>query len=274
MRTSVLATLLGLSLVACAGNISGGGGDDDVPETCGNGAVDPGEDCDGGEGCSATCTTIAVPRLDISVDKPTIATELGTTNMVTVTLTSSGGFTGSVPVAATLVDGAGAAIADWIVAVNPPTVTVPADGTATAVVTFAVPTLKSALTGTLKIATTPTGAEGGTTTFDSQITVADQVTVMMKLDANGQCEYPAAGTIQLKVGSKIRWFNNELAGGSKITIHSNGINGQNTGVNHQGDPGSDPQTAYEQTTSVVGQSQWYCHAPGPTVNGLNIQTTN
>lgn len=104
MRISVLASLLGLSLVACAGNITGGGGDDDIPETCGNGAIDTGEDCDGGEGCTPACTfDPAEPRVLAAVDKTNVPTQLGRTESVTLTLTSAA-FDGAATVIATVVD--------------------------------------------------------------------------------------------------------------------------------------------------------------------------
>src|SRR5687767_857259 len=101
MRTHLLIAFCGLSLVACAGQIEGG--DDDIPETCGNNAPDVGEGCDDGnnadgDGCSASCELEPIPRLDLTVDKPTIDTELGTTHMVTVTATAANGFGGSVTI--------------------------------------------------------------------------------------------------------------------------------------------------------------------------------
>ncbi len=48
MRIAV--ALLGLVLVAC------GAGAKKTPDTCGDGVVDPGEDCDGGANCNADCT--------------------------------------------------------------------------------------------------------------------------------------------------------------------------------------------------------------------------
>lgn len=277
MRTSVIASLLGLSLVACAGNISGGGGgdDDDIPETCGNGAVDPGEECDGSAGCSASCTQEAIPRLDISVDKPTVTTELGTSNMVTVTLTSTGGFTGVVPVTGAFVDSSGTVLPEFVVAVNPPSVTVPAGGTATAVVTLGVPSTKTALSGSLRITTTPTGSEGGIHTFDSAVTIVDQFTIPVKLNAGGLCVYPPAGTFRVKVGTKVRWLNDEALGGGGITIHTQAEGAGNGGLGHQpdgpnGTPGSAPQTAYERTATSPATIRWYCHAPGQTVDDLLI----
>ncbi|MBV8756607.1 MAG: DUF4215 domain-containing protein [Deltaproteobacteria bacterium] len=50
MRIAV--ALLGLVLVAC------GGSNKQTPETCGNGVVDPGEQCDGDANCTASCTFV------------------------------------------------------------------------------------------------------------------------------------------------------------------------------------------------------------------------
>lgn len=277
MRTQFLALLCGLSLVACAGQIdgTGGGGDDDVPpDDCGNLTVNQGEGCDDGnntdgDGCSASCQIEATPRLDVSVDKPTVATELGTTHMITVTLTGSDGFGGQVTLAPSIVDAANAPLTAWTIALDQTTLTVPQNGTATAIATVTIPSQNKGLVGTAKFVATSSAGVG---TFDasSAITALDQVTVMLNLDANGQCDYPPNSTIQLTMGTKIRWFNNEAAGGQRITIH---VEGNGNGVDHQPDPGSAPQTAYEQ---IIGGSpgqafNWYCHDPGPTVGGLNLQ---
>lgn len=275
MRTSVLATLLGLSLVGCAGQISGGGGDDDIPETCGNGAVDPGEDCDGGEGCSATCTTEAIPRLDLSVDKPTVSTELGSTNMVTLTLTSADGFSGPVNIAASLVDGAGAPLTGWLVAVNPPTVTVPANGTATVVATLGIPSDATVLSGNIKFDVTG-GPEPKT--MMSSVTSLNQVTFAIDIanaaSADPDCIYPVNNTpIRVHVGTKVRFFNKNPD--LKFEIHSNNsliIPHQAQGLGAD-DPITEPNTAYERIVVAGGGAQtfsWYCHDIGPD-NGSNPQ---
>lgn len=262
MRISVLATLLGLSLVGCAGNITGGGGDDDdIPENCGNGAIDPGEDCDGGEGCSATCTSVGTPRLDLSVDKPTVATELGTTNMVTLSLTGGDGFTGSVNVAASIVDGAGAPVTGWIVAVNPPTVTVPTTGAATVVATVAVPSDAAMLAGNIKFDVTG-GPEPKSIT--SSVTAMNQITFPIDV-AGGVCVYPVDATpIRIKTGTTVRFLNKNAT--NNFEIHSD----NNAAIPHQGqgagadDPVTEPNTAY--TKVLAGNAAefgWYCHDRGP-----------
>ena len=47
------------------------------------------------------------PKLDVTLDKPTISAELLSSSMVTVTLQASGGFAGSVGLMASAVDGGG-----------------------------------------------------------------------------------------------------------------------------------------------------------------------
>jgi len=282
MRTPLLATIFGLSLVACAGQIDGGGpgGDDDVPAPdCGNSAVNTGEGCDdgnniSGDGCSATCDVEVTPRLDVSVDKPTVATELNTTHMVTVTLTGSDGFGGAVTLVPSIVDAADLPLAAWTIVLDNANLNVPVDGTATAIATITIPSENKGLVGTAKFVATST-AGTGTFTASSAITALNQVTIGVTL-SGGQCVYPADGTINVTLGSKLRFLNNAT---ENITIHMQGFPQGNPlpqGLDHQPDPGSTPATAYEQTLDVGGtlgrMAQWYCHDPGPTVGGLRIQS--
>src|SRR5262245_8653582 len=142
MRALLLTPVLGLSLVACTVG-QGGIGGDDVAATCGNGTIDPNETCDDrntvdGDGCSSTCQTEATPRLDVTVDKTTLATELATTSMLTVTLTGSDGFGGPVTLAPSVLDAANAPLTAWTIALDKTTVDVPVNGTATAVATLTI----------------------------------------------------------------------------------------------------------------------------------------
>src|SRR5262245_27740560 len=92
---------------------------------CGDGLVngDEGEECDDsntsdGDGCSATCTAELTPRLTVGVDRSSIATELRTTHLVTVTLAGAGGFGGDVTLSGAVVDTNNSAIPGWMVAFN------------------------------------------------------------------------------------------------------------------------------------------------------------
>jgi plastocyanin len=210
-----------------------------------------------------------VPKLAVSVDKATIATELMTTNLITVSARGSDGFSGPVTLDASVVDGAGAAMAGWTVAWSSPTINVPLNGVATSVATLSIPSENKGLAGTMKInASSSLGMQPAVAI--SAIAATNQVTFPMKL-ANGQCTYPA-GTQNIKVGTKVRWVNMETTG--NITIHMD--RNVRDGLQHQDDPGTPPGQAYERVTAVNDDGQlsdlpmpWYCHAPGPDKGGNN-----
>src|SRR5687768_16436413 len=137
MRTSILtAAIVGLFAVGCAGELTGTGeGDDDPSATCGNGAVEGTEVCDdgnatNGDGCSSSCTTeqSSTPKLNVTVDKMAVTSELAKSEIITLNLQSQGGFAESVTVAASLVNDQGAPITTLQV-MGPTSVVVAADVT-------------------------------------------------------------------------------------------------------------------------------------------------
>jgi cysteine-rich repeat protein len=292
MRIHILAALA-LALPACAGEISSPSGGDDTSATCGNGAVDQGEQCDdgnaaGGDGCSASCQmeATATPALAMTADKQTIATELMTSNTVTVTLTGSGGFQGDVNLTASLVDASSAPITGWSVALDHSTVTLATNGTGTAVATVTIPSENKALMGTLKIDATTTVSGVTTPTVSTDITAANQVTFAIGFDPNVGCVYPQGlnntNPEKVTVGSKVRFVNMAQTNNS-IAIHSNGAG---EGICHEDQPcGGDqalpsviaPNMAYEQTAKTPGNPfSWYCHQPGPDLSQGNpfLQVVN
>jgi cysteine-rich repeat protein len=277
MRTSILsAAILGL-FAGCAGNLTGTGDDtggDDVQVTCGDGATGAGETCDdgntnAGDGCSATCQTeSATPKVNISVDKPTVMTELKSTSMVTVTLSSAGGFTGDATLTAKAVDGTGATITGWNAVLDKSTITLTDGGTATAVATLTIPSDSRVLTGNLVVDVTSGAGNSQTMTA---VTAAKQITLGVQV-AGGDCMYPADVTIVS--GTAVRFFNPNAV---NFVIHSSGGNG----VPHQGpganespdDPVTEPNTAYTRTTTGTGAVQWYCHDLGPNNQAANPRIT-
>lgn len=243
MRSTLVSALLGLSLITgCeVGDPGNGGGPDG--------------------GAAEVDAPSAVPRLDVTVDKPTVMTELGTSTMITVTLTGAGGFAGAVTLTATVVDGAGVAVPGWTVNLSQPTVTVAANGTAVAVATLQIPSRNSGLTGTVKIDAV---SSLGTQSQTSAVTALNQVSVTVTENA-GQCVYPSATPLQVVAGTKVRFVNKFAT--DNITIH---VDGNANGVNHESDPGHAANTAYEATVSgTTGTITWYCHAPGPNLGGSN-----
>jgi len=247
MRTSLFASVvLGLSTVAgCVGVV-------DAP-----GTTQPGGDDDtGGDDTGGT------PTLQVSIDKTSMATELHTANMATITLTSTGGFTGNVTLTPSVLDASNAPMTAWTAAVDTASVSVPANGTATAHVTLNIPSDATVLSGKLHLDVT-----GGPAalTADSTVTAQQVVTFVVKNDGNGKCLYPddartVANAVKVKVGTKVHFLNNF---GAAIIIHSNG---GAEGIDHegQGNAANIPNTAdndfYERTATTAGNAfSWYCH---------------
>lgn len=258
MRTPLLATVLSLSLVGCfvgdEGTAAPGGDDDD-------GQTNP------------PPTGSNSGRVDVTFDKITLDTELKTANPINVTVKGSEGFSGPVNLSASIVDGTGAVVPGWAVTLSAPSVTLTADGTATAVAMVTIPAMSTGLTGMLKVTST-SAAKSGTTAATSAITAAKTVTFNIKVDATGKCVYPVDGgntaaPVTVAVGTKIRFFN---SGTANFEIHSF----NKPLIAHQGqdpggtaDPVTEANTAFEQTPSITGVTSWYCHAPGPDLNTSN-----
>lgn len=258
MRSTLVTVLLGLSLVAgCEVGSAGGGG--------GGGG---GDDTGGGGGGGGPDAAVAVPRLDVSIDKPSVATELASSNMVTVTLVGSGGFSGAVNLTGSVVDAAGAVIPGWTVTFSTATVNLAANGMGTAVATVMIPSDTVALAGKVKIDAVSTL---GSQTVNSDVTALKQVTLNITENAQGQCVYPTATTMMnlaVKAGTKIRFVNKFTT--DNVAIHSQAaVQGGTSAFNHETNTGHAPNTAYEVTVNA-GSSSWYCHAPGPTVGNLKV----
>jgi len=204
----------------------------------------------------------------MSIDKPAVAAELLSTNMVTVTLQGSGGFAGSVALAASVVDAAGTAIPGWTISLDKPSVDVAADGTATVVATLAIPSQSTLMGGTIKIAATATGQT--LPPAMSTVTVANQLSLPMTL-AGTTCAQSANKALTISQGTKVVWKNGDAA--KRITIHIQDGGGTQgiSGFVHEPDPGMAPTTGtYEQTANGTGTITWYCHAPGTDNNRYTI----
>ncbi len=245
--SSLLVGFLGLSLIGCVGVIDGGdpvGGDDD-----GSGS---------GSGSGSDPDPLPVPRLDSTIDKTTVDTELGTTHTFKVNLAASGDFSGAVTVAPTAVDASNVPVPGWTVSVDMATVTLATNGTAVVTGTLVVPTENNGLVGTVKF---DVSSSLGSEALSAAVTVTNQLTLVVTQNGNGQCVYPNAPTGAVKVGTKVRFLN---MGVDNIMIHTNEV----AGINHQdtGGAGLTTNTAYERTTTGTGTVQWYCHSPGPTDN--------
>jgi hypothetical protein len=222
-------------------------------------------------GAGTDCGSSA-PRLDLSLDRTSITTELATSNPIVVTLTGSGGFGGTATLSGTVRNASGNTPSGWSITFNTATVTVPTNGTATAVATVTIPSQNTGLAATAQI-TVASSAPTGTFTRSASLIVQNQITFPIGI-VNGLCSYPAPspGTVNASIGTKLRWLN-KPTNTSNIVIH---VSSNSYGVFHQStSPGSAPGAVYEQTlTGTPGLSfSWYCHSPGPTANNF-IQPTN
>jgi cysteine-rich repeat protein len=276
MRTP-LALLFGSLLVGCTVVGDSGSGGDDGDATCGNGIKEGSEACDdnntaSGDGCSSTCTseTGDTPALNITPDKPTFNTQLLTTNMVTLTLQASGGFSGQVSLTPSLLDGQGNILAGWTIQLDKTAVDIPVDGSATVVATVKIPSDTRAASGTIRI--------DGTSSLGSvraQAVANVTKTISFPVSLNGtQCVYPAfaIGTVRLLPGTKLRFENKDAT--QNITFHIDDAPGL-PGVDHQPDPGTPPNMVYEQTvdaTATGGTAGWYCHTK-TNPNNMSFQVT-
>lgn len=242
MRTPLLAGLIAVLIPACMSGISGVGDDDDTVTpggSCGNGAVDSGEECDdgntaSGDGCSAACATeSATPRVTASVDKMTVTTELAKTETVTVTYRSLGGFAGDVTIANSLVDATNAPFPAAITVTGPATITLAADATQTAQYQIVIPmnATGATLNGTLKLA----GSSSlGAVDISSTVTVNNIYTVDYTAGTgdNDALHTNTGNTPNLKVkrGAILRFHNGDTA---DHIIHGGGVfphEGQVVGV--------------------------------------------
>ena len=263
MRTHILAALA-LMVPACAGEISStGGGGDDGAAVCGNGTVDTGEQCDdgnalAGDGCSASCQTeqVATPRVTLSVDKPTVTSDLCVDNTVVVTATSEMGYAGTITLATAAADSTTAASTDWTSTLEQTSLTLTAGGTATANLKLSALGDAAMLGGTVTI--TATGpATPATTTVGVTFNGVLDVTIS---DIIGTCQYPATRAWKLKAGRQIAVYNGSTT--KKFVVHTGAAI---SGFPHEGDTGTGPGQAYIKTIdpNAAGQAdQFYCHNDG------------
>lgn len=272
MRIHLVAALA-LVLPACAGDITSPGGTTGGPD-CGNGVVDNGEQCDdgntaAGDGCSATCTTetVVTPHVSLSVDKPTVTSDLGVDNTVTVTATSEMGFAGSVTLAAAVTDSTSGSITDWTNTIDQASVTLTAGGTATATLKLSAAGDAAELGGTVTI--TAIGAPSpATATVAVTFNPVLDITIS---DANGTCNYPPLATHNVKAGRQLALYNGSTT--KVMVIHTLKTI---SGFDHEATtPGTGPGQAYINTLTTAGQQdQPYCHYNGTAEEANHLLTGN
>jgi cysteine-rich repeat protein len=263
MRTPLIAVLIAALVPACMDGLTGVGDDDDTMggPNCGNGTMDTDESCDdgnttSGDGCSASCQTetVATPRAVLSVDKSTVTSDLGVDQTIVVTATSAMGFAGDVTLSLEATNGTAAT--DWYKAVAQTTLTVPADGSATTMLTIRAMGDTPDLSGMVKI----TGS-GDAVATNVSVTFNPVLRVTFTDDGNGACAYSIAhNTVPtawlIKAGRSIAVFN----GATKpFTVHTDS---SITGFPHQNDTTAVGAAYTKLLTAADELSGFYCHNPG------------
>jgi cysteine-rich repeat protein len=268
MRTSILcAAFLGVFAVGCAGDLSGTGDDQQTPENCGNGTVDSGESCDdsntaSGDGCSSVCQTESTggtPRIATTLDKTTVATQLGKTEMVTLTLMSVDKFAGDATITAQLVDATNVPITGAVIT-GPASVTLTEDGSAPAAFSIEIPSDFSGtdVAATLKIDVTSSAEPVAAT---ATVNVAAVYTFEIVANTSNVINmHPATNkTITIRRGTKLRMVNGDTVG--HISHGGGGIPHENQDAAVGGLPGA----TYEVNTQVIAPGMgkaFGCHTHG------------
>lgn len=261
---SILLAITALAIPACTQDIAGGGpggGGDDTQATCGNGVVDPGEACDdgnanNGDGCSSTCQTenTATPRIALTVDNTTATTDLNVVSTFNITATSMMGFSGAVALTA-VADGA-----DWMATLDSGSLTVAADGTATAKLTVKAMGDTAALTGNVKISAASSGPASDVSvamTFNPtlDVTFVDSGGAVATYDP----AWVGGKAYMLKAGRSIKVVNGSTT--APMTVH---VDGGIAGFPHEGGTTA-ASSAYMGTTAAsdAGTSvTFYTHQGG------------
>lgn len=214
---------------------------------------------------------VAIPKVAVTLDRATIATEQLASELLTATVTGSDGFAGAVNLVATVVNAADNTPVVGATAVfNQPSVTLPANGSMVSAVTVKLPNNAPAAVKVNVAATSSAAAVA----VSSALAVANQVTLVIKKSGDGDCSYAGIPNVEIRVGTMMRFKAGDTI--PNLVIHSNG-SGQ--GVPHQQQNGdTTPDLAlgdvYQKMSGpTVGNFAWWCHTPGPDLGGANPRIT-
>lgn len=240
MRTSLLAGLIALMMPACmVGGITGIGGEE---ETEGEGEVGGG----GGGSGSGSGEIQNTPRVDATVDKMVVMTELNKTENIVVTITSMDGFTGPVSITPTVMDGA-TPVTGWTVTPTPASVDLTAGGSATVTLAVKIPSDSMALAPQVKVDLGGSAPMSLTSSFN----VAQKLTI--NIDAGTGTGSPHAGLplnqpLNIRAGTMVTFHNGDTI---QHVIHASG------GIDHENTALGMPGTDYAVTPT--SDATWYCH---------------
>lgn len=244
MRSHLLAGFVAVLLPAC---LIGTGDITDVGDESGDESGGGSDGTGGGDGNGGTGGgTMNMPRVQASVDKTTVSSELGKTETLMVTVQSMDGFAGTVSVNASVLDGT-TALTGFTLTPSPASVTLEPGMSQQVELKVTIPTDAAALSPSLKIDL----GNGVTTT--SEFTIAKQVTVTIPAGTGtggNHLMLPAPNApIRIRTGTKMIFRN---ADGANHVIHGNG------GIPHENTALGQPNTDY--VVTPTDDATWYCHS--------------
>lgn len=254
MRSLVLALgIAGIASGCDVGNTPPTGSDPDAPPA----GVD--------------APVIATPKVAVTLDRVTVSTEQLASELITATVTGTGGFAGPVSLVATVVNAAdNTPVVGASAIFNQPSVTLTANGSTVSAVTVKLPNNAPAAVKVNVAATSSAAAVA----VSSALTVANQVTLVIKKSGNGDCTYANIPNVEIRIGTMMRFKAGDTI--PNLVIHSSGTT---QGVPHQQQGGDNtPDLALGDVYSkmagpTVGSFDWYCHTPGPDLFPANPKIT-
>ncbi len=243
MRITTLAAFFALSLGACTGTLA----DDPTDEGGGDDGSGSGSNNDPGTGSNNN-------GLSVTIDRSTIDTEYFTTHPIKVTMQGTGGFSGNVALAASVVDGTGTVIPNWTVELASTSATLATDGSAEIMATLKIPSATTATAATVKFTATSSVA---TVNVQTTVNALKQITFEVPQNGNACVYKPEYGNfganvrLPILLGTKLRFLNK---GPLPLIIHGAGsIPHQSTATTIA------TNQAYEPNVQNPGNADWYCH---------------
>jgi hypothetical protein len=190
------------------------------------------------------------PRIQATADKTTVASELGKTETVTVTVQSMDSFAGTVNITPTLLDGTAPITTGFTLTATPSTLDLAAGETATVQVAVKIPTDAGAMAPTLKV---DLSSGAVTANVSSAFTVENVYHLTIPAGTGNSSTHaglPSPNSpLRLKAGAKLVFHNADT---TTHVIHGNG------GIPHENLSLGAPGTDY--TVTMTNDATWYCHS--------------
>lgn len=250
MRSILLAILVAAVVPACTTDITGepGTGGGDMGGTGGTGGTGGG-DTGGGDNGSGTGEA-SNGKVVVTVDQPTVNSDLGKTIALTYTVSSMSGYAGTVTVTPTITNAANGTVTGWTLTPSQSSVALTDGSMSTVTMNVMIPTDTMELMPIIKF-----DVSDGTSTAEvtSNFTLARAVTIdLAPVGAGTHTDWPAKNVpLKIRAGTTITFHNSDTI---QHEIHGN------AGIKHEGGP-LNPGADYT-VQNVTDDGTWYCHIHG------------